>query len=217
MRYGIGRVGTVRVIIGLSLLLGASSLLSPLYGVSEPHMFAIFGVFFVIYTVSSFYIPVLLKLSYKFRKKKPKHGEANSILKILLGSFDRFRVFRKSKRYNVYLKLKCRNKDGEICYEGKVLDLSARGCMAYIKDIEKLSSYVDISIYIPVHEKVQKVSVFAEHIWVSEQDGVCYHGFRFEEFAQDQERIVENYLSGLDGKVKVKPQFGGGKQEKLTK
>ena len=203
MRCGMGRLGAVKVILGLSFFMGTLSLLFPIYTIPEYYLFAAFGAYFVIYTIASFYIPVLLRYSRRFKTKKPKHGEASSILKVFLGSFDIFRLIRKAKRYNVYLKFRCVSKDDGEIFEGKVLDISSRGCMAFAKGLDELHSNMEISIFVPYADDIVILNVRAEHIWISVQDGLHYHGFRFDEFADGQEKILMDYLAGLNGKQQV--------------
>jgi len=179
MRSGFGRPGTVRIILLFSLLIGSTSLLSPVYKVSEYWLFAIYGFYFCSVAFASFHIPFLLRKSFKYRKKKLKKGDAGNLMRIFLGSFDNFKVFRKAKRHKVYLKLSCKLDGDNERYEGKVLDISSRGCMAYIKDLEILTTNMQICLCLPIDENVVSVTIDAEHIWVAEQEGVYYHGFRF--------------------------------------
>ncbi len=203
MRCGMGRLGAVKAILGLSFFMGALSLLFPVYAIPEYYLFAAFGLYFVIYTVISFYIPGLLRYSRRFKKKKPKNGEAASILKVMMGSFDIFRLIRKAKRYNVYLKFKCSGReDGEV-FEGKVLNISSRGCMAFAKGLDQLHDDMEVSIYIPSEDDIVITRIKAEHIWVAEQDGVHYHGFRFDSFEDGQEQVLLDYLAGLTGKQQI--------------
>ncbi len=199
MRYGMGRVRAVRTILGLSFLLGATSLLLPFRNIPEYCLFAIFGTYFVIYTIASFYIPVLLRYSRKFKKRKPKNGEAYNFLKILLGGFDNFKIFRKAKRYNVYLRVGCKEPHDEIYLEGKVLDFSVSGCMAHVKGLETLHKDMNLKVYLPFEDEVEELALTAEHIWVSEKDGVYYHGFRFDGLHLNQEQAIANFLTSLDG------------------
>jgi UDP-GlcNAc:undecaprenyl-phosphate GlcNAc-1-phosphate transferase len=202
MRYGMGRLGAVKAILGLSFLMGAGSLLSPIYGIPEQYLFAIFGGYFFIYTIASFYIPFLLRYSKRFKRRKPKAGEAHGILKILLGSFDSFKIFRKAKRHNVYLRFRCKGLNDGQKYEGKVLDFSVGGCMAYVKDLTTLNKDMILTIYLPFEDGVEEVKLTAEHIWISEKDKVFYHGFKFEDLGV-HEHVIESYLSGLSKKPEV--------------
>jgi len=203
MRYGMGRLGTVKVILGMSFVLGALSLLSPLYKVPDYVLFAVFGVYFLVYTIASFYIPVLLRYSHRFRSKKPKNGEAHILLRLFLGGFDAFRLIRKSKRYNVYLKFQCTGDDGRV-FDGKVLDLSQHGCMAMVKELEHLDVKMRLIMYFPFADEVRQVELDAEHIWAFEKAGVYYHGFKFDAFNQEQMVSVAEYLATIDEKAQAR-------------
>jgi len=146
MRYGMGRERTVKTILCLSFLLGAFTLLLPAYHIPEYYLFALFGAYFVVYTIASFYIPFLLRYSRRFKSRKPKDGKAYGILKIFFGSFDSLKIFRKAKRHNVYLKINCRLPYAEESFAGKVLDFSASGCMAYVKGLEYLQKEVLLTV-----------------------------------------------------------------------
>jgi hypothetical protein len=194
MRYGMGRVGAVRAILALSFLMGCISLLGPVYNVSDYYLFLIFTIYFLIYTISSFYIIWTMRYSFKFRKRKPVSGAADRFMKVVFGSFDIFRVFRKSQRFNVRLELKCRDREGHEEFAGKILDMSSGGCMACIKDLDILHDRMFLSISFPFDDGSQAIELPAEHIWVSEQGGKFYHGFRFKESDGGQQQVIFKFL-----------------------
>jgi len=69
LRYGLPRDVAVRVILGISLLLGSCTLLRPVYGLSEAWLFVFFLVYFIAYLALSFCIIGFFRYSLKIRKK----------------------------------------------------------------------------------------------------------------------------------------------------
>ncbi len=202
MRYGMGRTGAVRVILGISVLIGCLSLLGPVYNIEEKYLFLLIVIFFLVYVLFSFYILRTLRYSHKFRNNRPKTGEASNFLNIALGFLDFFRIFRKSPRYNVNLELVCSNWQEDKTFHGRILDISTTGCMAFMRDMDILHDKVSLSISFPSDEKRFSVKLPAEHIWVFEQDGKYFHGFKFNEFDGEQEQVMFQFMVRLNKKAK---------------
>ena len=70
MRLGMGRVLAVKVILGVTTLLSLTSLLGPLYKLSDASLFAVFLVYFIVYVISSFFIIRLMRASLKYTKMR---------------------------------------------------------------------------------------------------------------------------------------------------
>ncbi len=197
LRYGLGRIGAVRVILLLSLVMGGVSLLQPLYGISETVLFWIFIAYFMIYFISSFYILGLLRYSLRFRKKQTKRISTGYFLRLIFGVFDIFRIFRKSRRYNVDLDVQFSPVTEGIPGRGKLLNISLTGCMVKCKGQSDVEEKMALLIELPFSGHSKVLSVKSEHLWVSVHDGSSYHGFKFSDISPNEYACLENYISHL--------------------
>ena len=108
MRLGMGRGMTVKVIIGITVLMSLIGLLGFLHKLSDATLFAIFLVYFAIYILSSFFIIHMMRAALKFIKKQEgKRDKALWFYRLLSGKMNFFSILRKSPRYNVQLALTC--------------------------------------------------------------------------------------------------------------
>jgi len=181
LRHGVGRPGTARTILGMSILMGCCSLLSPLYGVADYWLFLIFVMYFISCLAWSFYSDSFAKFSSDFRHKM-SGGRVSRTLKPMLKVVDIFRVFRKSQRYDVGLDCTCflpESKDG--C-QGLVLDISSGGFMACFNQFEQDNGRMIVQINFPSPHGMYSIKAPVMHIWRLGSAGEYYCGFRFLDF-----------------------------------
>ena len=195
MRYGMGRSLAVKVILCFSTLFSCISLAGSVYTLPDYWLFAIFLLYFFVYTVSSFCIIYMMRFSLKFKKQ----GTANNdtmhwIARVVTGKLDFFRIFRRSPRYNVELALVCQERERELFFPGKVLNISSDGFMASIPDLDCLLDKVVAKITFPLDTESHSIELPAEHLWFTEQGNMFYHGFKFRDFGGEQEQVVFKFL-----------------------
>jgi UDP-GlcNAc:undecaprenyl-phosphate GlcNAc-1-phosphate transferase len=200
LRYGMTRGTAVKVILALGLLLGCLSLLAPLCGLSDMNLFLLFMLYFVVYLASSFYIIGLFRYSLKLRKNRAHLATSNMFLRYVFGSFDVFKIFRKSKRYNVHLGVNCILGDGTKKMNGQVINISQTGCMARINELAETPSEIPLRINVLLENKYFELVILAEHLWQSDHEGDLYHGFRFKHMTSDQYVVLDEYLKSLASK-----------------
>lgn len=200
LRYGMSRSGSVRVILALSVLMGGLSLLQPAYGISDAVLFGMFGIYFVIYLASSFYIIGLFRYSLKVRKKRAGKLSANYLLRLIFGTFDVFQIFRKSRRYAVNLGMKISIVNGQEVMRGRVLNISQTGCMVKVKGEDPVPEEVELEIGLTCGGRMKIVTIVAEHLWGSSHEGNVFHGFRFTKFSGTDEPCLIEYLEQIAGR-----------------
>ncbi len=195
MRLGMGRVLAVKVILGVTTLLSLTSLLGPLYKLSDASLFAVFLVYFIVYVISSFFIIRLMRASLKYTKKHEETGgRAFWVHRILSSRLNFFRILRKSPRYDVELSFTCQERDRNLVFSGSVLNISNDGFMASLPQLDCLLDRVVAKITFPLDSEFHSLELPAEHLWFSEHGNTYYHGFRFLEFGGDQEQVVFKFL-----------------------
>jgi len=197
LRYGMNRTGAVRVILAISVLLGSFSLLGPVYGFSDSSLFAMFGMYFLIYLIASFCIVMFFRYSLKLRKKRRHLAGTDLFLRWVFGSFDIFKLFRKAKRHYVDLMVSCSTGASSSVYRGQVLNISQTGCMAKINELETENDSMILSVVLPDDIDSAKFEVQVEHLWTSTHDGACYHGFKFKELPAEKAVLLAGYLERL--------------------
>ncbi len=197
LRYGMNRASAVRLILVISTLLGCLTLLGPLYGISESWLFLLFLLYFSVYLSLSFYIVGFFRYSLKLRKKRRHLVSNDLLLRFIFGSFDIFKIFRKTRRYNVNLLVNCLASDSGSTYSGLVLNLSQTGCMVKVNGIEQEDHNMILRLDLYDGIELLRFEVQAEHLWVSNHEGACYHGFRFQKLTSENAEILSEYLAGL--------------------
>jgi UDP-GlcNAc:undecaprenyl-phosphate GlcNAc-1-phosphate transferase len=197
LRYGMNRTDAVRVILAISVLLGSCSLLGPVYGFSDSSLFALFGMYFLIYLAASFCIVIFFRYSLKLRKKRRYLVGTDLFLRWVFGVFDLFKIFRKTKRHYVDLTMSCSTGLSDSVSRGQVLNISQTGCMVKINEFDTESDNMTLSIVFPDDFDSAKFEVQAEHIWTSTHDGACYHGFKFKELSAEKGALLAGYLAQL--------------------
>lgn len=132
----------------------------------------------------------------------------NYLMRIIFGTFDIMRLFRKSRRYTVDLALNVKSVDGEQLSCGRVLNLSQTGCMIRVKADLPDQKEALLEIDIPCRARLGKVHVVAEHLWSTNIDGDCFHGLRFMAFvAGDDEACLVNYLEQMAARQEFGQEF----------
>ncbi|EKD33634.1 MAG: hypothetical protein ACD_75C02638G0006 [uncultured bacterium] len=195
MRYGMGRVLVVKVIVGITILLSGISLLGPVYKVPDVYLFGAFLLYFCIYIGASFCIIHTMRFSLKYKKKNAERdGVALWLRRILGGELKLFSIFRKSPRYAVRLTLVCRENERHLDFHGTVLNISNDGFMASLPDLDNLLDRVVAKITFPMDKESLTLELPAEHLWVTEEGKKRFHGFRFLEFDGGQEQVVFKFL-----------------------
>ena len=195
MRYGMGRLQAVKVILGISVVLSGVSLLGATYKLPDYSLFAVYLLFFSAYIVSSFCIIYTMRLSLKFKKKNEKRsGRLQWMSNVLMGRLDLFHIFRRSPRYDVDLTLVCQERERNLTFPGKVLNISSDGFMASLPQLDCLLDRVVAKITFPLETESHLIELPAEHLWFAEHGSTYYHGFRFLDFDGEQEKVVFKFL-----------------------
>ena len=197
LRYGLSRANAVRVILAISVLLGSLSLLGPLYGLSESSQFLLFILYFLIYLSASFCIIGFFRYSLKLRKKRRHLVGTDLFLRFVFGSFDVFKLFRKSRRYYVNLMVSCSFGDSGVITRGQVLNISKSGCMVRMNKLDTESETTTLAIILPGGIDLIKFEVQAEYLWSSKHDEAWYHGFKFMGMTSEHAEILSGYLTRL--------------------
>jgi UDP-GlcNAc:undecaprenyl-phosphate/decaprenyl-phosphate GlcNAc-1-phosphate transferase len=195
MRYGMGRLQAVKIILGISVILSGISILGPIYNLPDYCLFAVYLLFFSAYIVSSFFIIYTMRLSLKFKKKnEQRKGHLQWISNAAMGKLDFFQIFRRSPRFEVDLTLVCKERERNFDFQGKVLNISSDGFMASIPQLDCLLDRVVAKITFPLETESHLIELPAEHLWFTEHGSTYYHGFRFLDFDGDQEQVVFKFL-----------------------
>ena len=195
MRFGMGRVLVVKVIVGITILLNLLSLLGSLYKWPDVYLFGTFLIYFFIYTISSFFIIYTMRTTLKLKKKGADNNGRNRWLsRILLGQGNLLHIFRKSPRYDVELSLVCLERERNLDFSGQVLNISNDGFMAAIPQLDCLLDRVVARITFPLDAKSHAIELPAEHLWFTEHGNTYYHGFKFLDFDGEQEQVIFKFL-----------------------
>lgn len=195
MRFGMGRVLAVKVIVGITAVLSLVSLLAPVYKLPDVFLFAVFLVYLTIYIISSFCIIYTMRASLKLKKKREAMLDQSPWLRrILMGKFNFFTVFRKCPRYDVELEVVCQERERNLLFPGTVMNISNDGFMAAIPNLDCLLDRVVAKVTFPLDSASHSIELPAEHLWFSEHGSTYYHGFRFLDFGGEQEQVVFKFL-----------------------
>lgn len=205
MRYGMGRQVVVKVILGICMALSGVTLLMSFYDIPEYVLFGIYLFYLSGYILASFFIVYTMRFSLKYKKRRENEGSRDRtavIVRSLLNGIDLLKIFRKDTRYQVKLGMTCRVKESGETFPGKIVNISNRGCMASIPGLEVLRDKVVVEIYFPIDNDVNTIPLPAEHLWVSETENGCHHGFRFQEFVGDEQTIFLQFMVKFNKRTK---------------
>lgn len=195
LRYGMNRAQSVQVILAIGILLGSLSLLEPLYMIQEKWLFLLFAVYFFIYIAGSFYIVGLFKYSLRRRKNRQHLARSDLFSRFFYGAFDHFKLFRKKRRYNVYLAVQCTSKGSDLILHGHILNISQTGCMIKMPAFTDELITMTLSCELLADEKTINCTLGAEHLWVANHEGSSFHGFRFHALNREKATLLSNYLT----------------------
>lgn len=195
MRYGLGRVTAVKVIVGISILLSGISMLGPLYQLPDTYLFGAFLLYLMTYLGASLCIIHTMRLSLRIKKKSSeKNTYMHWLNRFLGGRFNFLSVFRRSSRFDVRLALVCRETERNINFSGDILNISDGGFMACLPQLDCLLDRVVATITFPMEGETLTVELPAEHLWFTEEGKKYFHGFRFLEFSGEQQEVVFKFL-----------------------
>jgi len=90
--------------------------------------------------------------------------------------------------------LVCWERERNLLFPGKVLNISNDGFMAAIPQLDGLLDRVVAKITFPLDSLSHSIELPAEHLWFAERGGTYYHGFRFLDFGGDQDNVVFKFL-----------------------
>ena len=199
MRYGFGRVPTVKIIISLSTILGCISLLGPVYDLKDSTLFLLFVFYFAIYFISSFFILDFLRYNYRFRRKRDSCGAPSQFLKRLFQLLDIINIIRKDTRYDVSIPIKCCSADTKKYFEGNIINISRSGFMASIPQLATLRSDFSVGISFDTQHftNTSAMQLSTEHLWISTMDGEQVHGFQFVNLTSQQKDELYQFIDNL--------------------
>ncbi len=187
LRFGYSRNRAVTIILGISVLLGCLSLLSPLYGIPDYWLFLLFGLYFCSFLFLSFYGKLFRNVA-GFTGRE-RLGKFFLPTKRFFKKNDFFYISRKSERYQVALKCNCRGNETDKDFHGLILDISAGGFMACFDQFEDIDKNMDVTILFPAGLKEYSVCVPVERVWKLGDEGEYFCGFRFLDFDGEQNNI----------------------------
>jgi UDP-GlcNAc:undecaprenyl-phosphate GlcNAc-1-phosphate transferase len=206
MSYGLSRENTVKIIIGLSAILGSISLLGPIYNLGEHTLFLLFALYFVLYFTSSFFILDLVRYRLRFQRKRNSCGHLCSFFKIVFQLLDKINLIRKDARYDVKLPMQCCITTDRKRYRGTIVNISKSGFMCSIPELTTLRSLflADISFETHSLKNDEKLLFNIEHLWISTLDNSHIHGFQFSSLTPEQKRVLYHYINELRTRPSVK-------------
>jgi len=199
MRYGFSRVTTVKIIIGISTILGGISLLEPMYHLQDSTLFLLFVCYFAIYFISSFFILDFLRYSHRFRRKRESCGAPWNFLKHCFQLLDMINIIRKDARHDVSIPIQCYSNDTKKSFDGNISDISRSGFMAVVPQLTTLGSdfLVDFSFNMLHSTDSSPMQLATEHLWISAMDGERIHGFQFVNLTTLQKEKLYQFIDDL--------------------
>lgn len=204
MRYGMGRETAVKTILGICMAMSGVTLLTPFYEIPEWLLFTIYLVFFIGYVVASLFIVSIMRLSFKHRRRlglgsrTGEEGERSvegTLVRLVLKGLDYIKILRKDVRYPVELEMRCWRTDGGEFWQGRVENVSRRGCMAVVPELKELHHRLAAEMVLLLDDDTHHVPVQLEHIWLNEGTNGWYHGFRFLEIAEEKKAVFDEFLT----------------------
>jgi UDP-GlcNAc:undecaprenyl-phosphate/decaprenyl-phosphate GlcNAc-1-phosphate transferase len=197
LRYGMSRSQAVQVILAISILLGCISLLGPLYNLNDNWLFGLYSIYFFIYLAASFYIIVVFRYSVRRRKKRQHLVRSDIFSRFFFGSFDYFKLFRKSERYNVNIPMNCTIEESGTILRGQILNISQTGCMIKMPAFSSDSTSLTIMYKQQQEKRLTTLTLNTEHLWAAEQEGKWYHGLRFNDLQGETAEALNQSLAEI--------------------
>ncbi|KAB2890002.1 MAG: hypothetical protein F9K32_10330 [Desulfobulbaceae bacterium] len=207
LRFGIGRVETVKFILLLCILLCLLSFLGHVRGFSDRSLFLIYLVYVTLFLAACGYIAWAFP-----RGKQLREGEqlldwlpaARMVRKLSR----LFYTVRREKRYPVQLAIVCRSVDGGREFQGTVLNMSRDGFMASINDLDVVYERMQVKISFPPDPVERSIELSAEHLWLQQRNDRVYHGFRFDGEGEQRDQatsIIQEFTNRPAGQVVDRP------------
>lgn len=200
LRYGLSRAKAVEVILVLSIFFGGISIIGAIYNFSDTRLFSIFATFFTIYLGASIYITGFLKYNLSLRKNRKHQGKSDIFLRLIFENFDHFHIFRKSRRYQVDINVRCTRADAPLPDQGRILNISGSGCMAQLNALSCDEKNMLLSFSLTHGKDSFPFTLKVEHIWTANQDGNDYHGFKFSYMPSETIALLSSCLKHLETK-----------------
>ncbi|GBE36077.1 putative undecaprenyl-phosphate N-acetylglucosaminyl 1-phosphate transferase [bacterium BMS3Bbin07] len=203
MKYGYRKKTTVRIILLISSMFAAISIIGVTLEIPDYRLFLIFLAYFALYFTTSFFIKNLLILRLRFIRKRRRAGRNMwRFLVMLMKLMETLKALKRTKRYNVVLPFSYTRTKGEETFTGSVINIGTCGFAARLKELIFLKEKVDVVICLQEEEKEEKFSVTVEVAWLyREVDGYLY-GFKFVSMDKSQARVLRNYLESLEKRHK---------------
>jgi len=198
LRYGFNQENVVRTIIGLSVILSAIAVTGVIFKVPDWILFLVFALYFISYVIISFFIPNLLKIRLKFKHERswPQKG----VLKVFgkfLSTFLKL-LNRREKRYDVLLKVTCKDEDLNETVSGSILNISQHGCTLRVPDLRFRRDKLRLEINLPLEGASSSLVLSGEGIWFAKKDdGQCHHGVQFVNLRIEQIEILKSFINSI--------------------
>ncbi len=203
MKYGYRKKTTVRIILLVSSMFAAISIIGVTLEIPDYRLLLIFLAYFVLYFTSSFFIKNLLILRLRFIRKRRRVGRKMwRFLVMLMKLMETLKALKRTTRYNIVLPFLCARTNGEETFSGTVVNIGTCGFAGRMKELVFLKEKTDVVIFLQEEGEEKRFSVTAEVAWLyRESDGYLY-GFKFINMDKSQAGILKEYLAGLEKKSK---------------
>ena len=127
MKYGYRKKTTVRIILLISSMFAAISIIGVTLEIPDYRLFLIFLAYFALYFTTSFFIKNLLILRLRFIRKRRRAGRNMwRFLVMLMKLMETLKALKRTKRYNVVLPFSYTRTKGEETFTGSVDRKSTR-------------------------------------------------------------------------------------------
>ncbi len=199
MQYGFDRLTTVKIIVSLSAILGSTSLLEQIYNLSESTLFLLFMGYFVLYFLSSFFIPDLLHYGIKIHRKHDSQRAPFKHLKYLFQALDGLNIVRNTNRYDISIPFQCHTTNKEKHFDGIIKNISQSGFMASIPQLTTMESIplIEMRFNTQQSSNLPQTLFKTEHLWLATQDGIHLHGFKFTNLTPEHKKILKQFIVSL--------------------
>jgi len=199
LRYGPDRERTVMIILAFSLFFTAAGVLGTLYGIPDVYLTILFGGYFVLYFVSSFFIKGTLRLRLRFRRRRllGAEGFGSRAVERVIEMIDRMKLARRHRRYGIECSVVCTDPDTRAQYLGHVTNLSEGGFSARMKELVFLRKKMQVTLYLKRNGAVFKFRAAAENVWLLDRGEYRDYGFCFTAMEAGKREELREYLELL--------------------
>ncbi len=206
MKYGYRKKTTVRIILLVSSMFAAISIIGVTLEIPDYRLFLIFLAYFALYFTSSFFIKNLLILRLRFIRKRRRAGKKMwKVLLMLMKLMETLKALKRTKRYNVILPFSCNLTNGEEVFSGSVINIGTCGFAVRLRELIFLKEKADVVIYLQEEDKEKRFFVTAEVAWLSREDGGYLYGFKFINMDKSRARALKDYLASLEKRSEKVP------------